>query len=126
MEYMVEPTRGQFKVTVSDDIIADVFKGYFNKSMFRQRVEVIDLMPSEDGFVFLLQYERTIECDVVSSATEPEVNGKIVEVPPYGTIVPLDNELIEAISNTKVPQEVVDEITKTHIANDDDDILDNW
>lgn len=47
---------GDFSLSLSSDVIAEVMGKHFNKEMFKKAVEIVDLKPLPDGYMFLLAY----------------------------------------------------------------------
>ena len=43
-------------VILSSELIAEVIEQYFNKSMFRKKVKVVDLKPTETGYAFSVAF----------------------------------------------------------------------
>lgn len=51
-------SEGDFALSISSDMIAEVMEKHFNKEMFKKRVEIVDLKPTQDGYMFVLGYVR--------------------------------------------------------------------
>lgn len=47
-----------FVTILSSELIATVMEQYFNKSMYKQRVKVVDLKPTETGYMFSLAFVK--------------------------------------------------------------------
>lgn len=48
-------------VILSSELIAKITQEYFNKTMFKQRVEIVDLKPTEDGYMFSVAFVEKVE-----------------------------------------------------------------
>ena len=51
-------------IMLSSELIAEVMESYFNKVMFKQKVKIVDLKPTETGYAFSLafvQQKLTVE-----------------------------------------------------------------
>ena len=59
---------GDIAVVLSSELIAKITQEYFNKVMFKQKVEIVDLKPASDGYMFSVSFvkEKAIQPDVVS------------------------------------------------------------
>lgn len=49
---------GDFTISLSSEVIAEVMGKHFNKEMFKRAVTIVDLKPLEDGYQFLLAYTQ--------------------------------------------------------------------
>jgi len=47
---------GDFIIICSSGMISEVMELHFNKAMFKKNVKVSDLKPTEDGYLFELEY----------------------------------------------------------------------
>ena len=45
-----------FITIVSSEMIADVMQDYFNKHMYKKKVVIVDLKPTETGYMFSLSF----------------------------------------------------------------------
>lgn len=62
-------------VILSSELIAKITEEYFNKTMFKQKVEIVDLKPTETGYMFSVAF-------VVRGKT---IKGEVVSIPSYAT-----------------------------------------
>lgn len=46
-------------VILSSELIARITEQYFNKTMFKQPVEIVDLKPTETGYMFSIAFVAT-------------------------------------------------------------------
>jgi len=56
-----------FVTVLSSDMIAEIVEAYFNKTMYKKQVKVVDLQPQGTGYAFSLAFV------VVSDTTKPQV-----------------------------------------------------
>lgn len=47
-------------VILSSELIADVMQVYFNKVMFKKPVSIVDLKPTETGYMFSLAFALSV------------------------------------------------------------------
>ena len=43
-------------VILSSELISKITEEYFNKTMFKQKVEIVDLKPTENGYMFSVAF----------------------------------------------------------------------
>lgn len=48
-------------IILSSELIASVMQEYFNKSMFKQKVEIVDLKPTETGYMFSIAFTPKVK-----------------------------------------------------------------
>lgn len=72
---MMNEGEGDISVMLSSALISKITQEYFNKVMFKQRVEIVDLRPANDGYMFVVAFAGEVK------ATPQEV----VSVPSYVT-----------------------------------------
>jgi hypothetical protein len=48
--------QGDTVIMLSSELIAEVMEQYFNKAMFKKRVKITDLKPTEQGYAFSLAF----------------------------------------------------------------------
>jgi hypothetical protein len=52
---------GDFAVVLSSELIAKVMQEYFVKVMFKQKVEIVDLKPASDGYMFSVAFVKKVD-----------------------------------------------------------------
>ena len=60
-----------FVTILSSDMIAQIVEEYFNKKVYRQRVEVVDTRPNEAGYMFSLAFVAAANTKNNTAAREP-------------------------------------------------------
>ncbi len=48
-------------VILSSELIAKITEEYFNKTMFKQKVEIVDLKPTDTGYMFSVAFVKKAE-----------------------------------------------------------------
>ena len=87
---MINEGEGDISVMLSSALISKITQEYFNKVMFKQRVEIVDLRPANDGYMFVVAF----------------VNGKVVEPVTIPTLQSTPEEFERSINKlVKVTQE---------------------
>jgi hypothetical protein len=85
---------GDTVVILSSELISKITEEYFNKTMFKQKVEIVDLKPTETGYMFSVAFVQSVKKPVVHVDTtrwlesvpeEPSIpqrasNGKFMKV----------------------------------------------
>ena len=69
-------------IMLSSELIAEVMESYFNKQMFKKRVKIVDLKPTETGYAFSIAFvERklTIDLDPVTIQQDGRVFSPLVD-----------------------------------------------
>lgn len=83
-------------VILSSELISKITEEYFNKTMFKQKVEIVDLKPTETGYMFSVAFtskevkKEAVLSDVVVKSTEEEFNESISRLA-QGTMARLRN-----------------------------------
>ena len=49
-------SQGDTIIMLSSELIAEVMEGYFNKQMFKKKVKIVDLKPTETGYAFSVAF----------------------------------------------------------------------
>jgi hypothetical protein len=52
MRYDMSETNADTVIILSSELIAAITEEYFNKTMFKQEVRIVDLKPTETGYLF--------------------------------------------------------------------------
>jgi fibronectin type 3 domain-containing protein len=52
----VSAREGDTVVILSSELISKITEEYFNKTMFKQKVEIVDLKPTETGYMFSVAF----------------------------------------------------------------------
>ena len=73
---MSEAGEGDIAVVLSSELIAKITQEYFNKVMFKQKVEIVDLKPASDGYMFSVAFAKEKE-KVVESTQVYDVYGSM-------------------------------------------------
>jgi len=78
-------------VILSSELIAKIAEQYFNKYMFKQQVAIVDLKPTETGYMFSIAFvdskkKETVTYDIYDSlpGMQPVSTGRSVEIPVRG------------------------------------------
>lgn len=58
---MSEAGEGDIAVVLSSELIAKITQEYFNKVMFKQKVEIVDLKPASDGYMFSVAFVKEVK-----------------------------------------------------------------
>lgn len=56
-------------VILSSELISKITEEYFNKTMFKQKVEIVDLKPTETGYMFSVAFVPSVKKTVLSVDT---------------------------------------------------------
>ena len=69
---MVDDTsqEADFITIVSSEMIADVMQDYFNKHMYKKKVAIVDLKPTESGYMFSLSFVLDKKTQFTQGPTE--------------------------------------------------------
>lgn len=66
-------------VILSSQLISQIVEQYFNSTMFRQSVEIVDLQPTEKGYLFSIVFKDTALMQRVESAPKQMTNQEMYE-----------------------------------------------
>ena len=74
---MVDDTsqEADFITIVSSEMIADVMQDYFNRHMYKKKVAIVDLKPTESGYMFSLSF------------TAPTQQQSVAKVDPFSQLL---------------------------------------
>jgi hypothetical protein len=51
-------------VILSSELISKITEEYFNKTMFKQKVEIVDLKPTETGYMFSVAFVQSVKREI--------------------------------------------------------------
>jgi hypothetical protein len=54
-------SEGDISVMLSSALISKITQEYFNKVMFKQKVEIVDLRPASDGYMFVVAFANEMK-----------------------------------------------------------------
>jgi hypothetical protein len=58
---------GDTVVILSSELISKITEEYFNKTMFKQKVEIVDLKPTDSGYMFSVAFVQAVKKGVPST-----------------------------------------------------------
>ena len=72
-------------VILSSELISKITEEYFNKTMFKQKVEIVDLKPTDSGYMFSVTFVQAVKKGIpptpqvaqwdITSLSDKPVNG---------------------------------------------------
>ena len=68
---------GDIAVVLSSELIEKITQEYFNKVMFKQKVEIVDLKPASDGYMFSVSFVKAVEPVTTVQSTPAEFDASI-------------------------------------------------
>lgn len=71
-------------VILSSELISEITEQYFNKTMFKKQVRIVDLKPTENGYMFSVAFkEKVVGIDEAPKVTELMYSTAEVVVNPF-------------------------------------------
>jgi len=90
---------GDIVVILSSELISKITEEYFNKTMFKQRVTIVDLKPTPDGYAFNVAF-------VKKEVTVPQAVNSLFKEQTKAALEAQDEEYgryMAAASNVTIP-----------------------
>ena len=56
----MEEAGADFAVQLSSELISEIVQEYFDKKLFKRKVEILDLKPTQDGYAFVIKFTKAI------------------------------------------------------------------
>lgn len=99
-------------VILSSELISKITEEYFNKTMFKQKVEIVDLKPTETGYMFSVAFVQSVKKPVVHVDTTRWLESIPEE--------PVEKEQVEDTYYTPSPiNEAYDKLNRLNSFSDD-------
>jgi hypothetical protein len=82
-------TNADTVIILSSELIAAITEEYFNKTMFKQEVRIVDLKPTENGYLFSIAFvteKENMSTQSIQHTQFPPANRNSMPVPSRRTV----------------------------------------